>query len=144
MFIGEYDHHLDGKNRLSIPVRFREAVESAEERKGFFVTRGLDSCLFLYTESQWNEVIAGLKAKPFTDAVVRKFQRAFFSNATYAEFDNQGRILIPENLKRFAGLVKNVTVIGVLGRIEVWDRDAWRAAKHLPGGEYESLAQQLF
>lgn len=144
MFFGEFEHHIDGKNRLSIPSRFREAIEASEDKKGFFMTRGLDDCLFLYSDRQWNEVIARFREKPFTDAVVRRFQRLFYANAAYADIDNQGRVLIPENLKSLAKLGKNVTVIGLNDRIEVWDRDLWLANKAATRGEYESLAQQMF
>ena len=144
MFIGEYDHTLDGKNRLSIPRKFRETIDSSGEQKGFYITRGLDECLFVFAASQWESVVAGIRNKPFTDAVTRRFQRLFFSNAAFVEIDNQGRVLVPENLKRAAGLSKNVTVVGIYDRIEVWDRERWRSMKQASGGEYESLAQQMF
>lgn len=144
MFIGDYDHRLDAKNRLSIPRKFREIIEATEEAKGFFVTRGLDSCLFLYTQSQWNEVTAGLVSKPFTDSTVRRFWRLFFSNATYCELDSQGRVLIPEKLKDEAKLDKNVTIVGIYNHIEIWSKERWKAVKEVDSGEYEALAEQLF
>jgi len=144
MFIGEYEHTLDGKNRLSVPHKFREIVESSEEQKGFYVTLGLDNCLFLFTKKQWDAVIAKLENVSFTNDAARGFERVFFSSAVYAEIDNQGRVLIPEPLKRTAGLAKNVAVVGVNARIEVWDRDRWRAMKGSSSGSYGSWAQQLF
>ena len=144
MFIGEYEHTVDGKNRLSIPRKFREIVESSEDQKGFFITLGLDNCLFLFTKKQWDSVIERLESRPFTNEVARGFQRLFFSSAVYVDLDNQGRVLIPENLKRRVGLVKNVTVVGVNARIELWDRERWRAMKESSTGTYESMAQQLF
>ena len=144
MFIGEYEHRLDAKNRLSIPRKFREHLKATEDANGLIATRGLDTCLFLYTPGQWNEVTANLKEKAFTDSAVRRFERLFYAQATFLELDNQGRVLIPENLKQFARLEKNVTVVGVHGRIEVWSRTRWKAIEEADGGEYEALAEQLF
>jgi MraZ protein len=144
MFIGEYEHALDGKNRLSLPRRFREVAHEAGEDASFFITRGLDECLFVFTSSQWDKVVAGLSTKPFTDSATRRFQRLFFSNAVKVDLDNQGRILVPDALKRVADLKKNVTLVGVYTRIEVWDRDRWNAIRETAGSEYESLAQQIY
>lgn len=144
MFIGEYDHAIDGKNRLSIPRKFRETLDSSDDPKGFFVTRGLDNCLFLFTKSQWDKVVERLESRPFTNEVARKFQRLFFSSAVYEEIDNQGRILIPDNLKAAIGLARNVSLVGVNARIEVWDRERWHSMKESSAGAYESMAQQLF
>jgi MraZ protein len=144
MFIGEYEHTVDGKNRLSIPRKFREIVDSSEDQKGFFLTLGLDSCLFLFTKKQWDGVIERLESRPFTNEVARGFQRLFFSSAVYVDLDNQGRVLIPENLKRRVGIVKKVAVVGVNARIELWDRERWRAMKESSTSTYESMAQQLF
>ena len=144
MFIGEYEHRLDAKNRLSIPRKFREFLKATEEVKGFFATRGLDTCLFLYTASQWNEVTASLKEKAFTDSAVRRFERLFYAHADFCELDNQGRVLIPERLKRFARLDKSVTIVGVHTRIEVWSRSRWKAVEEVDSGEYEALAEKLF
>lgn len=144
MFIGEYDHRLDNKNRLSVPRKFREVLKSTEDVQGFFVTRGLDTCLFLYTASQWNEAKANLKDKPFTGLAVRRFQRLFFGNASFCELDKQGRILIPEKLREVAQLEKNVTVVGVDSRVEVWSRSRWESAKEADSSEYEKLAEELF
>ena len=144
MFIGEYEHSLDTKNRLSIPRRFRDQALADGDAVAFFLTRGLDECLFIFTEAQWEKVVAGLSTKPFTDSATRRFQRLFFSNAVRAELDGQGRILIPDNLKKVGGITRNITLVGVYDRIEVWDRERWKAVKETSGGEYESLAQQLF
>ncbi len=143
MFIGEYDHNLDGKNRLSIPSKFREIVEGGEEAKGFYVTLGLDTCLFLFTASQWERVTSALRARSFTDANARKFQRIFYSNAVYVDIDRQGRVLIPESLKVAAQIARQVSLVGVDERIEVWDRARWKSSKEAFSGEYETLAAQL-
>ena len=144
MFIGEYEHALDGKNRLNIPRKFREEIESSQDAKGLYITRGLDDCLFLFAASQWDTVVKTIRNKPFVDAATRRFHRIFFSNTTHCELDAQGRVLIPENLKNAVGIDRNVTVVGVYDRIEVWDRQRWKSMKESSAGEYESLAQQLF
>ncbi len=144
MFIGEYDHKIDSKNRLSIPRKFRDVLKEGDEVSGFYITRGLDQCLFLFTASQWNEVTTTLRQRAFTDSASRRFERLFFSNASFCELDGQGRILIPEKLKDVASLEKNVTLVGVYSRVEVWSRSRWRAVQQADTGEYESLAEQLF
>ena len=144
MFIGEHDHKIDSKNRLSIPSKFRDILKASDEVNGFYVTRGLDQCLFLFTGSQWDEVTGSLRQRAFTDSASRRFQRLFFSNASFCELDNQGRILIPEKLKDVARISKEVTIVGVYSRIEVWSRSRWKAVQEADGGEYEALAEQLF
>ncbi|MHC4711644.1 MAG: division/cell wall cluster transcriptional repressor MraZ [Planctomycetota bacterium] len=144
MFIGHFEHRLDAKNRLSIPRQFRDAVKTDEEKNGFFVTPGLDICLFLFTSSQWDSITQALKGKPLTDSAVRRFQRLFFSNAAYCELDNQGRILIPAHLKQTAQLNKKATIVGVHSRIEVWSSSRWKAVQEADIGEYEALAERLF
>ena len=144
MLIGEYDHRLDGKNRLSIPRKFREFIQGTEERYGFYVTRVLDNCLFLFTESQWREVKTELRSKSFTGSAARRFQRMFFAPADFCEIDKQGRILLTEKLKEHAGLEKEVTVVGVETRVEVWSRELWLANEEEDLAKYEDLAEQLF
>jgi MraZ protein len=144
VFIGEYEHSLDGKNRLNIPSSFRETIEADEATKVLYITLGLDTCLFLYTESQWGKVAASLRAMQFTGADARRFNRIFFSSARKAEIDDQGRILVPESLKTQAQITKGVTVVGVDERIEIWDRELWKIMKTPPSGEFERLAEELY
>jgi len=144
VFIGEYEHSLDGKNRLNVPAKFREIVDANRESKTLYVTRGLDTCLFLYTKTQWEAVARSLKDMSFTGAAARQFKRIFFANAREVELDEQGRILIPESLKADARITRSVTVVGVDDRIEIWDRELWKAMKSAPEGEYEELAEKLF
>jgi len=144
MFIGHFEHRLDAKNRLSIPRQFRDAVKTSEEKNGFFVTPGLDTCLFLFTNSQWEAIAAKLEEKPLTDSTVRRFQRIFFSNTAYCPLDNQGRILLPAHLKETAQLEKRVTIVGLRSRVEVWSATRWKAAQQIDIGEYEALAERLF
>ena len=120
MFIGEYQHSIDPKGRVIIPSKFREGLG---ER--FIVTKGLDECLFAYSCEEWSNIEAKLKTLPFTDKDVRAFVRFFFAGAAECESDKQGRILIPQNLRDHAGLTKDIYVIGVSSRVELWDKHKW-------------------
>jgi MraZ protein len=124
MFIGEYYHAIDEKGRLAVPVKFRE-----ELAKGAVVTRGLDNCLFLYTQKEW-EVLADKLAKlPIAQANTRAFSRLMLAGAMDVEIDKQGRVVLPDYLRKFAGLKKKVVVAGLYNRIELWDELAWTAYK---------------
>lgn len=120
MFYGEYQHIIDPKGRVIVPSRFRDGLGEK-----FILTKGLDNCLFVYSSQEWSNLETKLKALPFTDKDVRSFVRFFFAGATECEVDKQGRILIPQNLREYAGLEKDVCVIGVSTRVEVWDKDKW-------------------
>lgn len=120
MFIGEYQHTIDTKGRMIIPSRFREDLGDR-----FVVTKGLDNCLFIYSVEEWSILEAKLKTLPLTNKDARAFVRFFFSGATECEVDKQGRILVPGNLRDYAELDKDVSVIGVATRVEVWDKDKW-------------------
>ena len=118
--MGEYKHNLDTKGRIIMPSKFRELLDGQ-----FVITRGLDRCLFAYTEEEWSRIEEKLKTLPLTKKDARKFTRLFFSGAAAVEIDKQGRINIPQNLREYAGLTKDCTVIGVSSRIEIWDSAAW-------------------
>ena len=116
---GEYQHSIDGKNRLFIPARLREELGDS-----FTLTRGLDGCLYVYSKDNWDVLEQKIKALPMTKS--RDFQRYFFSGASECEPDAQGRVVIPQPLREHAGLSREVTVIGVGDRAEIWDADKWR------------------
>lgn len=120
MFYGEYQHTVDPKGRVIIPSKFREGLGEK-----FIITKGLDNCLFAYSSDEWSNLETKLRTLPFTDKDVRAFIRFFFSGATECEVDKQGRILIPQNLREHAGLDKDIYVIGVSTRVEVWDKSKW-------------------
>ena len=120
MFVGEYSHSLDSKGRLIIPSRFREALGDT-----FMVTKGLDGCLSIYDMEGWKNLESKLQALPLTNANARKFTRFMLGGAIECEVDKQGRILIPANLREFAHLTKDVALVGVGGRIEIWDKETW-------------------
>lgn len=118
MFMGEYNHTIDTKGRLIIPSKFREALGDT-----FVVTKGLDGCLFVYDNEEWKAFEEKLKSLPITNREARKFVRFFLAGAAEAEVDKQGRILVPAVLREFADLQKDVALIGVASRIEIWSRE---------------------
>lgn len=120
MFMGEYNHTVDAKGRLIIPAKFREAL--GEE---FVVTKGLDGCLFVYSQDEWKNIEETFRNTPLTTKDARKFSRFFFAGAASCELDKQGRILIPANLREFAGLEKDVVLAGVFNKIEIWSKERW-------------------
>lgn len=120
MFYGEYQHSVDAKGRVIVPAKFRDGLGEK-----FIVTKGLDNCLFAYSPEEWSNLETKLKSLPFTDKDVRAFVRFFFAGATECEVDKQGRILLPQNLREYAGLEKDVYVIGVSTRVEIWDKAKW-------------------
>ena len=120
MFIGEYSHSLDAKGRLIVPAKFREGLG-----EHFIVTKGIDRCLYIYPRTEWEAFEAKLRELPLSNADARRFTRFFLSGAVECDVDNQGRIIIPQSLRNYAGLVKEVVSAGVGTRIEVWGKDMW-------------------
>lgn len=123
MFVGQYSHNIDAKGRLAIPVKFRLELKKA------VVTKGLDNCLFLYPKKEWDEMAKKLAALPVSKSNTRAFSRLMLAGAMEVEFDKQGRIILPEYLRQFAGLTKNTIVAGLYNRLEIWDEDKWNAYK---------------
>ncbi|HIW38312.1 division/cell wall cluster transcriptional repressor MraZ [Jeotgalicoccus meleagridis] len=138
MFMGEYKHNLDTKGRIIVPSKFRDLLSEQ-----FIITRGLDRCLFAYTMDEWARIEEKLKTLPLTKKDARKFTRLFFSGATNVEIDKQGRINIPQNLRDYAGLEKDCTVIGVSSRIEIWDTNAWEGFYTESEENFEDIAEDL-
>ena len=120
MFIGEYSHTIDTKGRLIVPSKVREQLGDE-----FVVTKGLDGCLFVYENTEWKSFEEKLRALPLTNANDRKFTRFFLAGANSCEVDKQGRILIPAVLREFANLEKDVVLVGVGNRIEIWNKTIW-------------------
>ncbi|MDP3771706.1 MAG: division/cell wall cluster transcriptional repressor MraZ, partial [bacterium] len=120
MFIGEYRHSIDEKGRLAVPTKYRERLSG-----GAVVTRGLDRCLFIYPIDAWQELAGRLAKLPLSKANTRSFARFLLAGAMDVELDKQGRIVVPEYLRSFAGVRKSVVIAGLYNRMEVWDVDAW-------------------
>lgn len=138
MFMGEYQHTLDDKGRIAVPVKFREGLG-----KSFVVTRGIDACLFVYPMSEWETLESKLKSLPLTRADARSFVRFFFSGATECELDKQGRALIPATLRDYAGLDRDCVVLGVSNRVEVWSQSAWADYAQEASSSFAELAEKL-
>lgn len=138
MFIGEYAHTLDDKGRLAIPVKFREAL-----KKGAVVTRGLDQCLFVYTAEEWQRLAEKLAALPLGQSTTRAFSRLMLAGAMDAELDKQGRVVLPEYLRTFAVLKKNIVIAGLYNRLEVWDAQTWQTYKTATESESNALAEKM-
>jgi MraZ protein len=138
MFMGEFQHAIDPKGRLIVPVRFREELGNT-----FVVTKGLDNCLFVYPMAEWKNLEGKLKELPFTKADARAFVRFFFSGATECELDKQGRILLPSSLRDYAHLDKDVILIGVSSRVEIWSKECWDSYNSQAEKNYESIAEKI-
>jgi MraZ protein len=139
LLLGEYDHSLDDKNRLAIPAKFRQAFAD-----GIVVTRGLDGCLYAYTRADWQKLVDGRLAElDMLSEAGRLIMRHFFSGATEAELDKQGRVGVPAALIESAKLGKEVTVAGVYDHLEIWDRATWRDQLTKVEGSAEDVAERL-
>lgn len=138
MFIGEYNHSLDPKNRLIIPAKLREQLGES-----FVMTKGLDNCLFVYSLDEWRNVEDKLKTLPMTSKDARAFVRFFFAGASECEIDKQGRALVPSNLKEYASIDKDVVIIGVSTRIEIWSLEQWNKFNNDADISYEDVAEKM-
>src|SRR5207248_1183229 len=139
MLLGEHEHTIDDKNRLTLPSRFRTAFE-----EGIVVTRGMDGCLFAYTRDDWDRLVQSrLAALDPLSKEGRRMQRFFFSGATEGELDKQGRVMIPAALMQHGGLGRDVVVVGVRDHLEIWDRAAWHKELKEVEGSAEDVAERL-
>jgi MraZ protein len=142
VFYGEYEHTIDKKGRIIVPSKFRDFLKEYDIKK-IFVTRGLDKCLFLFTEDEWKAQETKFKSVSFTKSESRKFNRLYFSGATQVECDAQGRILLPKYLKDFAEIKRDIIFIGVSNRIEIWSREVWQEYYKSSKSSYEDIAERL-
>lgn len=137
MFIGEYSHSLDNKNRMIIPAKLREELGGK-----FIITKGLDGCLYAYPIEEWKVLEEKLKSLPLTNKDARAFVRFFFSGASEIEIDKQGRGLIPQNLLEYAGISKEIISIGVLTKVEIWSKEKWEDYND-NNIDYNELAEKM-
>ena len=138
MLIGEYEHSVDAKGRLIMPSRLREDIGEK-----FVVTKGLDGCLFVFSLKEWEIFEEKLKALPVSNKNARDFTRFFLAGAIECEIDKQGRFLITSNLREFASLDKDVVIIGVTTRLEIWDRDKWKSYSGDENISAEEIAENM-
>ncbi|MCD7885682.1 MAG: division/cell wall cluster transcriptional repressor MraZ [Lachnospiraceae bacterium] len=136
MFMGEYNHTIDSKGRLIIPAKFRELLDDE-----FIVTKGLDGCLFGFPKTEWEIFEGKLRKLPLTQKNARKFTRFFTGSASTCELDKQGRILLPQNLREFAKLDKDVVLSGNVNRIEIWDKATW--VEYNAYDDVDEIAEQM-
>ena len=138
MLLGEYKHNLDIKGRMAIPAKFREELSS-----GAIVTRGLDNCLFLFAPKSWEVLVSKITALPLSQANSRAFARLMLAGAADIEIDRQGRILIPDYLRKYANLDKEVIVAGLVSRAEIWSALRWDEYKKKTEGASDEIAERL-
>jgi MraZ protein len=140
MWLGESKHSLDNKNRLFLPKRFQEGLErGAEGNLTAILTRGFEGCLFLFSTRGFQGVLERLNTQAFEGADARLMQRLFFSSSTALELDSACRLLVPEKLKSLVGIDKEVVMIGVIDRIEVWPAETWAALEAKHGNDFDRL-----
>ncbi len=142
MFYGEYLHSIDRKGRIILPAKFRESAK-AHFIERFFVTRGLDKCLFMFSEEEWRTQETKFKAISFTKQQARTFNRLYFSGAVEVLPDKQGRILLPQYLKDFAQIKRDVIIVGVSNRIEIWAKDKWQEFYGTSRQSFEEIAEKI-
>ncbi|MGC9048798.1 MAG: division/cell wall cluster transcriptional repressor MraZ [Patescibacteria group bacterium] len=138
MFIGEYHYTIDDKSRLAIPVKFRSDLS-----KGAVVTRGIDTCLFLYSKKEWESLAQKLAQLPLSQSKTRAFSRLMLAGAMDVEMDKQGRIILPDYLRNYAGINKKVVIAGLYNRLEIWDEIKWEEYKSKSEEESQDIAEAL-
>ncbi|MDE2001295.1 MAG: division/cell wall cluster transcriptional repressor MraZ [Patescibacteria group bacterium] len=138
MFIGEYNHTVDQKGRIAVPVKFRLSLGA-----GAIVTRGLDHCLFVFEKGEWEKLAQKLIAMPIAQSNSRAFARLMLAGAMEAELDAQGRILLPDYLREYASLGKRAVVAGLYNRLEIWDEKAWSQYKEKTEASGDDIAEKL-
>lgn len=138
MFIGEYSHNLDNKGRVAVPAKFRVIL-----KRGAVVTRGLDSCLFLYSKDEWLKLADKIAKLPMSKSNNRAFSRLMLAGAMDVDFDNQGRIMLPTYLRKFAALKKKIIIAGLYNKLEIWDESLWNKYKHSTERKSGDIAEAL-
>lgn len=138
MFIGEYQHNIDSKGRLAVPVKFRRDLS-----KGAVVTKGLDDALFLYPKDEWKKLADKLAKLPISKANTRAFARLMLAGAMEVDVDKQGRMLIPDYLRKYAGIKKKVIIAGLYNRLEIWDETKWNKYKQGTEAKSGDIAEAL-
>ncbi len=142
MFYGEYQHNIDRKSRLILPSKFREVCKEYGVEK-FFLTRGLDKCIFMFSAEEWRTQEQKFKTMSFTKQESRNFNRLFFSGAVDIVPDKQGRFIIPPYLKDYAGIKRETVIIGISNRIEIWDKKLWETFYSGSSESFEKIAENI-
>lgn len=138
MLLGEFQHSLDIKGRVAVPAKFRDNLSA-----GAIITRGLDNCLFLFTGEEWSKLADKLISLPLAQSNSRAFTRLMLAGAMNVDVDSQGRILIPDYLRKYAGLKKDVVITGLYNRVEIWDKEMWEKYKQKTESASDEIAEKL-
>ncbi len=138
MFIGEYQHSIDDKGRVIMPSKFREDLGDK-----FFITKGMDNCLFVFPQEEWDRIDEKITALQLADKRARGLSRLFYSGAIDGSLDKQGRTLLPNNLREYAGITKDVVIIGVSKRVEIWDKEKWEEYNNNDTFNYDTLTETM-
>jgi MraZ protein len=138
MFIGEYAHSLDQKGRVAIPAKCRPQLAT-----GCVITRGLDGCLFIYSEEEWNKIAKKLSQLPLSQSDARAFARLMLAGAMQLDIDKQGRIVIPSYLREYASLKSNIIITGLANRLELWEESVWKNYKNSFEKDSADIAEHL-
>lgn len=138
MFLGEFRHSIDKKGRVILPAKFRDALKD-----GVVVTRGLDNCLWIFSKTEWMQVEDGIRKLSLTKNNARKFTRFLLSGASEEELDRQGRISLPQQLREHAGLERDIVIIGVSDRLEIWSKENWDKYAKEAEGSFADVAEEL-
>ena len=138
MFLGEFRHSIDKKARVILPAKFRDALKD-----GVVVTRGLDNCLWIFSKTEWVQVEDGIRKLSLTKNNARKFTRFLLSGASEEELDRQGRISLPQQLREHAGLERDIVIIGVSDRLEIWSKENWDKYAKEAEGSFADVAEEL-
>ena len=142
MFYGEYSHSIDRKGRLILPSKFREICKECSVER-FYITRGLDKCIFMFSADEWRTQEQKFKGMSFTKQETRSFNRMFFSGAVDVVPDKQGRFIIPQYLKDYANIKRDTVLIGISNRIEIWDKHSWEAFYKNSSNSFEQIAENM-
>ena len=138
MFIGEYTHSLDAKGRIALPAKFRKDLKG-----GAVVTKGLDNCLVVYSKAEWNKLAEKLAALPISQSNTRAFSRLMLAGAMDVDLDKQGRIVLPEYLRKYAVLTKKAVIAGLFNRLEIWEESKWESYRSNMEASSNEIAEQL-
>ncbi|MFH0780257.1 MAG: division/cell wall cluster transcriptional repressor MraZ [Parcubacteria group bacterium] len=138
MFIGEYNYSVDDKGRLAVPAKFRSSLKT-----GAVVTRGIDNCLFVYSKTEWTTLAKKLSSLPISQANTRAFSRLMLAGAMDADMDKQGRIILPDYLRKYAGINKKTIIAGLYNRLEIWDEKKWNSYKSETEKASTDIAEKL-
>ena len=144
MFVGSYKHAIDAKGRINVPRKFLDSFQDAGAARMFFATQGLDGCVFLFPKSEWTSVVEQVRNNSLGSEEARAFSRRFFASTRELDVDTAGRILLPKELRDFAGITAEAQFVGVDTRIELWSPQRWSLHDQLHGPKYEEHAKGIF